>query len=156
MENTDMENERVPQPKRRLDASGRVLRRERIFARLCEGWTYQRIAREEGLTGERIGQIVRAAAHDRLRREPHRLLEAGRPQPRPIRLLVEEALLKQVEAIAPLLDVLDELDRRKGAKIISVSREEARKALLDKLDGAAGNLRAQAALALATCDRPSP
>jgi hypothetical protein len=31
MGNTDTENETVPPPKRRLDARGRVLRRERIF-----------------------------------------------------------------------------------------------------------------------------
>ena len=42
MENRDMENETVARPKRRLEARGKVLRRERIFARLREGWTYQR------------------------------------------------------------------------------------------------------------------
>jgi hypothetical protein len=142
MENTVMENETVPPLQRRLDARGRVLRRERIFARLREGWTYGKIARGEGLTGERIGQIVREAVGDQPRREPHRLLEAGQPRPRPTRLLVEEALLKQVEAIAPLLDILDQFDRRRGAAK-PVSREEARKTLLDKLDRAAGNLRAE-------------
>jgi hypothetical protein len=139
----DMENETVPPPKRRVDARGRVLRRERIFARLREGWTYQKIARDEGLTGARIGQIVREGVGDRLRRDPHRLLEAGRPRLRPIRLVVEEALLEQVKAIAPILDVLDELDRRRAAKVKPVSRDEARKNLLDKLDRAAENLQAE-------------
>jgi hypothetical protein len=142
MENRSMENETLPAPKRRRDAGGKGLRRERILARLREGWTYQKIARDEGLTGARIGQIVREAVGDRLRREPHRLLEAGRPRPRPIRLLVEEALLEQVNAIAPLLDVLDELDRRKRAEMKPVSREEARKTLLDKLNRAAEDLHA--------------
>ena len=138
----NMENETVPPPMRRLDARGKVLRRERIFARLREGWTYDKIARDEGLTGQRISQIVWEAAGDRPRREPHRLLEAGQPKPRPIRLLVEDALLEQVKTIAPLLDVLDELDRRRRAKIKPVSRKEARKTLLDKLDRAAENLQA--------------
>jgi hypothetical protein len=153
MENTDMENEMVPRPKWRLDARGKVLRRERIFARLREGWTYAKIARDEGLTGERIGQIVREAVGDRLRSEPHRPLEAGRPRLRPIRLLVEEALLEQVKAIAPILDVLDEFERRRAAKIKPVSREEARKKLLDKLDRAAGNIQAdeERRLAKAAC-----
>ena len=143
MENADMEKETVPPPKRRLDARGKVLRRERIFARLREGWAYAKIARDEGLTGERIGQIVRQAVGDRSRREPHRLLEAGQPKPRPIRLLVEDALLEQVKAIAPILDVLDELDRRRRAKVKAVSREEARKTLLEKLDRAAESLQAE-------------
>jgi hypothetical protein len=142
MENRDTENETVPQPQPRLDARGKVLRRERIFARLREGWTYAKIARAEGLTGERIGQIVRQAVGDRSRREPHRLLEAGQPKPRPIRLLVEDALLEQVKAIAPILDVLDEFERRPRAKTKPVSREAARKTLLDKLDRAAENLQA--------------
>jgi hypothetical protein len=140
MTNTDMEKATVRLPKRRLDRGGKGLRRERIFARLREGWTYQKIARAEGLTGERIGQIVREAVGDQPRREPHPLLEAGQPRARPIRLLVEEAVLKQVEAIAPLLDVLDEFDRRKRGKMKPVSREEARRNLLDKLNRAAENL----------------
>jgi hypothetical protein len=48
----------VPPPKQRLDARGRVLRRERIYARLREGWTYDKIACDEGLMGARVGQIV--------------------------------------------------------------------------------------------------
>jgi hypothetical protein len=153
MENRDTENETVPPPERRLDARGKVLRRERIFARLREGWTYAKIARAEGLTGERIGQIVRQAVGDRPRREPHRLLEAGQPKPRPIRLLVEDALLEQVKAIAPILDILDEFERRRGGRTKPVSREQARKTLLDKLDRAAGNIQADAErrLAKAAC-----
>ena len=44
---------------RRHDAFGRILRRGRILARRREGWAYDEIAREEGLTAERIRQIVR-------------------------------------------------------------------------------------------------
>jgi len=44
--------------KRRLNAYGRMMRRGRIFARMREGWAYDEIAREEGLTAERIRQIV--------------------------------------------------------------------------------------------------
>ena len=70
------------------------------------------------------------------RREPHRLLEAGRPRPRPIRLLVEQALLEQIKAIAPLLEVLDQFDRgQRAAKVKPVSRDEARKNLPTSLIG---------------------
>jgi hypothetical protein len=48
-------------PKRPLNAIARVVRRGRIFARLREGWAYDEIAREEGLSAERVRQIVREA-----------------------------------------------------------------------------------------------
>lgn len=143
MENTDTENDTAPRPKRRLDARGKVLRRERILARLREGWTYGKIARGERLTAERVGQIVREAVGDPLRGEPPGPLEAAGPRPRPMRLLLEDALLEQIKAIAPLLDALDEFDRRKRARIKPVSREEARKTLLDKLDRASGKVPQQ-------------
>jgi hypothetical protein len=44
----------------------KVLRRGRIFALLREGWAYDKIARNEGLTAERIRQIVREALEKRL------------------------------------------------------------------------------------------
>ena len=53
-----MENEMAATPKRRLTARGRVLRRGRIFARLREGWAYDEIAQDEGVTAERIRQIL--------------------------------------------------------------------------------------------------
>jgi hypothetical protein len=53
-----MNDETTPAPKRRLNAYGRLVRRGRIFSRLREGWAYDEIARAEGLTAERIRQIV--------------------------------------------------------------------------------------------------
>ena len=44
--------------RRRLNAHGMILRRRRIFARLREGQSYEEIAGEEGVTAERIRQIV--------------------------------------------------------------------------------------------------
>jgi hypothetical protein len=44
--------------RRRISAHGSVLRRRRIFARLRGGFSYEEIANEEGVTGERIRQIV--------------------------------------------------------------------------------------------------
>jgi hypothetical protein len=43
----NMGEETAPAPERRLDARGAVLRRGRILARLCEGWAYDEVAREE-------------------------------------------------------------------------------------------------------------
>ena len=50
--------EQKSEPGRRLNVLGRGARRKRIFARLREGWAYDEIARDEGLSGERIRQIV--------------------------------------------------------------------------------------------------
>ena len=73
----------VPAPKRRLTARGRVLRRGRIFARLREGWAYDEIAEDEGVTAERIRQIVREALATRLLDEEtdHAKLQLARLQP---------------------------------------------------------------------------
>src|SRR5580692_3565062 len=44
--------------RRRLGAHGMIFRRRRVFARLREGWTYEEIANEEGVSSSRIRQIV--------------------------------------------------------------------------------------------------
>src|SRR5260370_40232766 len=111
-----MDHDTAPAP-RRLDAHGRLLRRGRVFTRLREGWAYDEIAREEGLTAERIRQIVREV----LKKRPvddgsdHAKLQLARLAP--AMQLAGDAVLKgEVKAIAPLLKVLDRLDRlQKGA-----------------------------------------
>ncbi len=50
-----MVDEKVPAPKRRLNAHGRVLRRARMVGRLREGWAYDEIARDGGLAANRPG-----------------------------------------------------------------------------------------------------
>jgi hypothetical protein len=62
----DMDTEKAPKQARpRLNPYTKALRRERIFARIKLGWTYERIARDEGVSDRRIRQIVT----DALRRE---------------------------------------------------------------------------------------
>src|SRR5208283_4649692 len=137
-----MESDRVPPPKRRLDARGRVLRRGRIFARLREGWAYDEIAREEQLTPERIRQIVREALEKRIVDDgtDHAKLQLARLQPA-IRLAGEAVADGHVEAIAPLLKVLDRLDRyQRVANVAQVYDDEARQKLMDKINRVAANL----------------
>lgn len=51
--------ETVSKPRRpRLNPYTKGLRRERIFSRRRLGWPYSEIAREEGLSQERVRQIV--------------------------------------------------------------------------------------------------
>jgi DNA-directed RNA polymerase sigma subunit (sigma70/sigma32) len=50
--------EQTLEPRRRLNVLTKAERRQRIFARLREGWAYDEIAREERVSAERIRQIV--------------------------------------------------------------------------------------------------
>ena len=56
-----MVQELAPTPRPRLGALGKVQRRKRIFARLREGASYEEIAGEEGVSPERIRQVLAAA-----------------------------------------------------------------------------------------------
>ena len=137
-----MEINTTPAPERRLTAVARAMRRARIFARLREGWAYDEIARDERLTAERVRQIVREALERRLPDEDtdHAKLQLDRLRPamRVATAAVEEG---DVRAIAPLLKVLDRLDRyQKTAKVNQVYDDGARKKLLEKLNRVAANL----------------
>jgi DNA-binding NarL/FixJ family response regulator len=72
-----MDQEAVPAAKRRPNAYLRELRRARILTRLCEGWPYTEIAREEGLTDRRIRHIVSETFKKRIVDAPadHALLQ---------------------------------------------------------------------------------
>ena len=53
-----MVEEKAPVRRRRLGMHGMMFRRRRIFAQLREGFTYEEIAAEEGVSVSRIRQIV--------------------------------------------------------------------------------------------------
>jgi len=128
--------------RRRLGAHGMMFRRRRIFAQLREGFTYQEIAAEEGVTITRIRQIVSAelqqrsvdsgAEHAKLQLE--RLASV-------MQLAAEAVAAGDVTAIAPYLKVLDRLDRYQTvASANQVYDDEARKKLMDKINRLANNL----------------
>jgi hypothetical protein len=136
-----MVDEREPALARRLTAHGRVLRRGRIFARLREGWAYDEIASHERLTAERVRQIVRQALQRRIIDEEaeHAKLQLARLQPA-MRLAREAIADGDVTAIAPLMKVLDRLDRyQRAAKAVQVYDDEARRKLMDKINRVAVN-----------------
>ena len=137
-----MVDEGAPALARRLTAHGRVLRRGRIFARLREGWAYDEIAAHERLTAERVRQIVRQALARRIIDEEaeHAKLQLERILPA-MRLAGEAIAEGDVTAIAPLMKVLDRLDRyQRAAKAVQVYDDEARKKLMDKINRVAANL----------------
>jgi predicted transcriptional regulator len=132
----------APARRRRLGAHGMMFRRRRIFAQLREGFTYQEIANEEGVTITRIRQIVSAelqqrsvdsgAEHAKLQLE--RLASV-------MQLAAEAVAAGDVTAITPYLKVLDRLDRYQTvASANQVYDDEARKKLMDKINRLANNL----------------
>jgi hypothetical protein len=53
-----MAEDKAPVRRRRMGAHGMMFRRRRIFAQLREGFTYDEIAADEGVSATRIRQIV--------------------------------------------------------------------------------------------------
>ena len=126
----------APGGRRRLNAYGRVMRRGRIFARMREGWAYDEIGREEGLTAERIRQIVSEVLQKRKvdTGADHAKLQLARLER--VMHCAGEALARGDMGVGGLyLKTLDRLDRyQKTAAAAEVYDDEARQRLLDKLN----------------------
>ena len=131
-----MVREMAPARRRRMGAAGMILRRRRIFARLRGGWAYDEIAREEGVTSERIRQIVSEVLQKRSvdTGADHAKLQLDRLAP-VMQLAAEAVAAGDVTAIAPYLKVLDRLDRYQTvAGANQAYDDEARKNLMDKIN----------------------
>jgi DNA-binding CsgD family transcriptional regulator len=107
-----MVQEMAPAGRRRLGAHGTMLRRRRIFARLREGLSYEEIANEEGVSSERVRQIVADVLQKRSvdSGAAHAKLQLDRLAP-VMQLAAEAVAAGDVTAIAPYLKVLDPFDR---------------------------------------------
>ncbi len=128
--------------KRRMNAYGRMMRQERIFARMREGWAYDEIAREEGVTAERIRQIVSETLQKRSvdSAGDHAKLQLARLER--VMSFAAEALARGDLSAGPLyLKTIDRLDRyQKVAGVIERDDEEIREKLLAKLNAVAKRL----------------
>jgi hypothetical protein len=93
-----------------LSPAARALRLQRIFARLQEGASYAAIATEEGLSRERLRQIVKAAAAKRGTPPDHKKMQFARLEPA-LRLAARSVAEGDVKAIPLLIKLLDRLDR---------------------------------------------
>jgi DNA-binding CsgD family transcriptional regulator len=137
-----MVREIAPASRRRSSAQGMVLRRRRIFARLREGLSYEEIAGEEGVSAERIRQIVSEVLQKRAvdSGADHAKLQLDRLAP-VMQVAAEAVNAGDVSAIGPYLKVLDRLDRYQTvAGAHHAYDDDARKKLLDKLNRVAANL----------------
>jgi hypothetical protein len=137
-----MEQESEPK-RRRPNIIGRAARTKRIFGRLRDGWAYDEIGRDEGLSAERIRQIVSEVLGKRVidRNEDHAHLQLERLGPA-LRLAGEAIQRGDVRAIAPLIKVLDRLDKH---QVTFVSKyyygDEEREKLQAKISRIAANLK---------------
>ena len=98
--------------KPRRTARQREIRRLRIIGRAQQGATYEEIAKDEGLTRERIRQIV-VNTLKRRAIEPspdHTRLQIARLGPA-LRLAAERVAQRDLRAVEPLMRVLDRLDK---------------------------------------------
>jgi transcriptional regulator with XRE-family HTH domain len=126
--------------RRRLGAHGMMFRRRRIFARLREGFTYDEIAAEEGVSPSRIRQIVSQELQAVDSGAEHAKLQLDRLAP-VMQLAAEAIAAGDISAISPYLKALDRLDRyQTAASANQVYDDEARKKLLDKINRLAENL----------------
>jgi hypothetical protein len=104
--------EQKSEPRRRLNVFGREARTKRIFAWLRQGWAYDEIAREEGITPQRVRQIVSGVLDKRVidRGQDHARLQLARLVPA-LRAAGDALSTGDVRAIGPFLKVLDRLDK---------------------------------------------
>jgi hypothetical protein len=137
-----MVQEMAPVRRRRLTDHGMMLRRKRIFAGLREGLRYDEIAAQEGVTTERIRQIVTEVLKNRAvdSAADHAKLQLDRLVPA-LQIAAEALASGDFRAIPSYLKVLDRLDRYQTvATANQVYDDEARKKLMDKINRLAENL----------------
>ena len=112
-----MDKDTIPQTARpRLNLYTKALRRERIFSQLQLGASYADVAREEGISEQRIRKIVA----DALKRQEvddlpdHALLQLFRLEGAQA-LAAKTIAAGDLKAITPYLQILDRLDRYRKA-----------------------------------------
>ena len=137
-----MAEQKAPMRRRRLGTHGMMFRRRRIFAQLREGFTYDEIAAEEGVSVSRIRQIVAGELKQRAvdSGAEHAKLQLDRLAPA-VQLGAQGIASGDLAAISPYLKALDRLDRYQTvASANQVYDDEARKKLLDRVNRIAENL----------------
>ena len=150
-----MVEEKAPVRRRRLGAHGMMFRRRRIFASLREGFTYDEIAADEGVSPSRVRQIVSQELQQRAvdSGAEHAKLQLDRLAPA-IQLAAEAMAAGDISAITPYLKALDRLDRYQTvANANQVYDDEARKKLMDKINRMAANFGIDEAFAAAVQER---
>ena len=97
--------------RRRMGAHGMMFRRRRVFVRLREGFTYEEIAAEEGVSPSRVRQIVSGSSSSGGSTAGRTRQAATGAARAAIQLAGEDIAASDVSAIMPYLRALDRLDR---------------------------------------------
>jgi uncharacterized membrane protein len=99
-------------PRKRHTQFSRAARTKRILEQLREGWAYDDIAREEGLTARRVRQIVAEFMKTRgaLGDATHAHMQIDRLS-RAMRVASDALARGDIRAIGPFIRVTDRLDR---------------------------------------------
>src|SRR5580658_5652174 len=102
----------VERPRKRHTKFSRAARAKRILEQLREGWAYDDIAREEGLTARRVRQIVAQFIKTReaLGDATHAHMQIDRLS-RAMRVASDALAQGDIRAIGPFIRVTDRLDR---------------------------------------------
>jgi hypothetical protein len=135
--------EQTPTPGRRLNVLGKAARRKRVFERLREGWAYDEIAAEERVSAERIRQIVSEVLNKRVidRGVDHAHLQLERLMPA-LRIVGEALRRGELKAVAPLIKLIDRLDKHQNTVVAKYSYgPEERTRLMEKINRLVDNLQ---------------
>ena len=142
-----MDQDPAPKPARpRLNPYTKALRRERIFSRLQLGASYEDLAREEGLSEQRVRKIVADTLKRQAVDDPtdHALLQLVRLEGAHA-LTAKTVAAGDLKAIGPYLQVLDRIDRyRKAGARKKDYDDAARERLFAKLNRTVARLEAEA------------
>ena len=136
-----MVEDKAPARRRRLGAHGMIFRRRRVFACLRQGFTYDEIAAEEGVSSARVRQIVSEELQKRGvdSGADHAKLQLDRLAPA-VQLGAEAIAAGDIAAINPYLKALDRLDRYQTvASANQAYDDEARKKLMERINRMAEN-----------------
>ena len=99
-------------PRKRHTQFSRLARTKRILEQLREGWAYDDIAREEGISERRVRQIVTQflKAREALEGATHAHMQIDRLG-RAMRVASDALARGDIRAIGPFIRVIDRLDR---------------------------------------------
>jgi hypothetical protein len=134
--------EQAQTPGRRLNVLGKAGGGSG-FSRLREGWSYDEIAGEERVSPERVRQIVAEVLGKRVidRGADHAHLQLERLMPA-LRIVGEAIGRGELKAVAPLIKVIDRLDKHQETVVAKYTYgPEERQRLIDKINRLADNLQ---------------